>query len=84
MITSSNYMIELASKPLFGITTATGSTLLMWLHVISPVVAFIGVLLGCAAAFYSFSTNRKKSKAADLELQLRQNQLSDFNRTHKV
>ena len=43
----------------FGLTLGTGA--LSWLEIITPILGFIGVLLGCIAGVYTIIIRRKQT-----------------------
>jgi hypothetical protein len=55
-----NMMHYFISHPMTGMSTASTAVLLSWLHVISPIVAFMGVIVGFGAAVYSLMSKRKE------------------------
>ena len=70
-----NIILAVSSKPSVGLATSIGATLLTWLHIINPIIGFVGCLFGALAAIYSYIANRKKSKELDLEIKIKQAEL---------
>jgi flagellar biosynthesis component FlhA len=63
------------TKPLFGISIITGNTILFWLGILTPLVAFAGVIFGSIAAIYSWRVNKIKKEREEIELEISKNHL---------
>ncbi len=76
METFSNAVATVASKPATGIIISINTTLLYWLGILTPYLAFITLVIGLTAAIYSLVHNRKQNKLDDLQIKVLEKQLN--------
>lgn len=62
------YVASIIAKPMFGITTSTGASLLLWLKLLSPAATFLTIIIGLAAARYSFLIKRADWQMKQIKL----------------
>lgn len=64
----------IASKPATGVLTSGVSLILIWLHVLSPLVGFLTICVGFLAACYALVIKLKQNREEDLRIAMLQQQ----------